>query len=261
MQPPNYFRKMIIIFYIASRSSLHLSAQSEAYVPGSAPVIPVPGYVILCNGDTLYGKVRWALKYVENNPVEIKFFADNGATKSFKAGEIKGFGNQFSIMMEENEAPFTFQMEHYLSLPSFKKGVIVFMNRLIEGKITVFQNRSSAVYSTSAIVEETRFDGIEFSFIPGEGLSIGPSYRTEYIIIKGRTRFSSYLITKENAEFFKVDKDNYEDSFDSLFGDCISIKEEINKNPDLRLFRNFMILAEIYNQLCRSEAVYYNYLN
>jgi ABC-type sugar transport system substrate-binding protein len=47
------------------------SAQDEPMAPGQAPVLPVPGYVIYSNGDTVWGKLTWSLKYVENNPVEI----------------------------------------------------------------------------------------------------------------------------------------------------------------------------------------------
>jgi hypothetical protein len=246
--------KLIIVITMTNWLSLQLSAQNEDIIPGTAPVLPVNGYIILSNGDTLYGKLRWALKYVENNPVEIKFFAENGATKSFNASEIKGFGNQVNLWMEENPVPISLQMEHYTSLPSYKKGVPVFLNRLIDGMITVYQNRSSGIHSSSKVVEKTRIDGIGFSFSPGEGLSIGPTYRTDYKIIYGRTRFSSYFISKNNAALVKIDRNNYEAIFSSLFDDCPSINEEIKKNPDLKMFKNFMILAEVYNQFRQDET-------
>jgi hypothetical protein len=232
-------------------SSEQLSGQGEDMAPGMPPGIPVMGYVVLMNGDTLYGKLRWTLKYVENNPVEIKFIAENGASKMFKAGEIKGFGNRNILWMENNPIPVKLQFEHYLSMPSFKKGEPVFYNRLMSGRITVFQNRSAIILSSSTVVEDSRIDGIAFSLTPGEGLSIGPSYSTDYRIINRRTRLTSYYVSKDNAQFIKVEKANYDSLFNTFFGDCPAIDQELNKNPNLRQFKNFMILAEVYNKLCQ----------
>ena len=245
----------IILLIMMSGLHLRISAQDEESIaPGMAPVIPVPGYVILSNGDTLYGKLKWALKYVENNPVEIKFTAENGSAKSFNATEIKGFGNQLKVWMEDNPKAFLMDQENYVSMPSFKKGVPVFMNRLLSGRITIYQNRSAAIIgSTTTITESSKIDGIEFTFSPGEGLSVGPSYRTDYNIIKGRSRFSSYYVIKDEAAMIKVEKDNYESLFKTLFGDCSEINQELAKNPDLSKFKNFMILVEVYNEICNSQ--------
>ena len=245
--------KLIIIMAFTLTITVKLSAQIDDIAPGMAPIIPVNGYVILSNGDTLYGKLRWTIRYVENNPVEIKFIAENGATKLFNASDIKGFGNQLETWMEDNPVPIKLETEHYVSLPSYKKGVPVFIHRLIGGKITVYQNRSSVILQSSSVVENTRIDGIGFSFTPGEGLSIGPTYRTDYRVIKARTRFASYFISRDNGSLIKVEKDNYETLFKSLFGDCPAVDKEISKNPDLIKFKNFMIIVEVYNQLCQGE--------
>ncbi|MGB8492655.1 MAG: hypothetical protein WCE64_16495 [Bacteroidales bacterium] len=244
----------IILLTVISGLSLQLSAQDEESIaPGMAPVLPVPGYVILSNGDTLPGKIRWALKYVENNPVEIKFTSENGATKSFNASEIRGFGNQLKVWMENNPKAFLMDQEHYVSMPSFKKGVPVFMNRLLTGRITVYQNRSAVIIgATTTIAGDASIDGIEFTFTPGKGLSIGPSYQTDYRIIKGKSRFTSYYVIKDEAGMIKVEKDNYESLFKTLFGDCSAIDLELNKNPDMNKFKNFMILVEVYNKICNS---------
>jgi hypothetical protein len=254
MKPFKIFRKLVILFTATIGLSLKLPAQVEEYTPGTAPVLPVNGYAILSNGDTIYGKLRWTLKYVENNPVEIKFFAENGAEKTLKAGEIKGFGNSMEMWLGNTNMPISSQVEHYVSLPSYKKGVPVFINRLIDGPITIYQNRSSLIYSSSKVIENTRIDGIGFSFSPGEGLSIGPTYRTDYRIIKGRTRFSSYFVSKDKGPLVKVDKDNYEELFKTFFGDCPAMAQEIEKNPDLLKFKNFMIIVEVYNQVCNGKA-------
>jgi hypothetical protein len=231
---------------------LELYAQEDS-APGMAAVINVPGYVILSSGDTLYGKVRWSLKYVENNPVEIKFTAENGNAKIFNANEVRGFGNILKTWEENNPKAVYLPPEDYISIPSFKKGIPVFMNRLMGGRITVYQNRSSLIFKTTVTESKTRWDGIQFSFVSGRGLSIGPSYHTDYRVIESRTRFASYFVSKDGAPILKIEKDNYESAFNTLFGDCEGIKLEVEKNPDLKNFKRFMIIAEIYNQICKQE--------
>ena len=219
---------------------------------GTAPTFTlVDGYIILSNGDTLYGQLKWRLKYVENNPVEIKFYSENGATKVFNAKEITGFGNYTKPIKEDFDTQLDFQLEHYVSMPSYKKGIPVFLNRILKGKINVFMNRSSLQFGEDEVVEISEFDGISFSFSSDEGLTIGPTYRTSYKIIEKRIRFSSYFIVKGNNNMIKVEKDNYDTIFPGLFEDCPAICLELEKNPDLRKFKHFMLLAELYNQICK----------
>lgn len=240
----------IMLLLIIIGMPLKLSSQ----VNGMAAMMAVDGYVILSNGDTLTGKVKWSMKYVENNPVEIKFTAENGATKLFNASEIRGFGNNMKLVKENFDTPAEFAPEHYVSMPSMKKGVPVFINRLIDGRITVYQNRSSISTSTGAVEERSKIDGLRFTFVPGEGLSIGPSYKTSYRIIEGRTRYLSYFVKKDNGAVIKVEKGNYDSIFPTLFGDCPGTAKELEKNPDLNKFKNFMILVEVYNQICKEPA-------
>ena len=223
-----------------------LSAQN-----GMAPIALVDGYVIQSNGDTINGKLKWRLKYIENNPVEIKFISENGATNIFNASEIYGFGNYFSLIKEDFDAPEEFQLENYVSKPSFKKGIPVFYNRLVDGRIKVFQNRSSNQLGGDKIEETSKIEGIAFSFSSDEGLTIGPSYTTSYRIIEGRVRHSSYYVEKNHENLIKVEKDNFNTVFNSLFEDCPEIQFELEKNPDLRKFNNFIILVEVYNQICK----------
>jgi hypothetical protein len=223
-----------------------LSAQD-----GMAPITLVDGYVIQSNGDTLNGKLKWRLKYIENNPVEIKFISENGTTEIFNASEILGFGNYFSLIKEDFDAPEKFQLENYVSKPSFKKGIPVFYNRLLDGRIKVFQNRSSNQLGGDKIEEISKIDGIAFGFSSDEGLTIGPSYTTSYRIIEGRIRHSSYYVEKNNKTLIKVKKDNFETVFKSLFEDCPEIQLELEKNPDLLEFKNFILLVEVYNQICK----------
>jgi hypothetical protein len=241
-----------IILIVSFLTNRQLSAQTAGGLPHGLPAgIPTPGYVILSNGVTLQGKIKWAMKYVENNPVEIKFTSENGASKSFNANEVKGFGNQFLLRADDDPQAVLTKMENYVSVPSFKKGVPVFMNRLLEGRITIYQNRSAAVSDNSVVETKiTGINGITFSFSLAEGLYIGPSLIRDSRIISERSHSSSYFVVKGKTPMIKVEKGNYESLFKTLFGDCAEIDQELVKNPDLIKFKNFYILAEVYNRIC-----------
>lgn len=238
------------LFFLISQAFL---AQDEPTGPGQAPILPVPGYVIYSNGDTLWGELTWSLKYLENNPVEIKFTPRGGTRQILKAGDIPGFGQQLSAWVGEDDAAAKIALppEDYVSVLSWKKKEPVFMNRLITGRMTVYLNRSSVGVSTSRIESSSRIDGIGFTWAPGDGLTIGPTYRTDYRLVEGWSRYTSYFVVKDGGEMIKVEKEGYEEMLPKLFGDCPPMQAEIDKNPDLLKFKNFMILAAVYNQMCK----------
>jgi hypothetical protein len=245
---------MLLVSFASTLFSLAAAAQDEPVGPGMAPITPVRGYVIYNNGDTVWGKLTWSLKYVENNPVEIKFTPAAGGTKqTLHAGEILGFGNQITTWVGEDDAAAKIALppEDYVSALSWKKKEPVFMNRIITGRVTVFLNRASIGISTSRVESISRIDGIGFTWAPGEGLSVGPTYHTDYRLIEGWSRYTSYFVAKDGGEMIKVEKEGYEQMLPQLFGDCPAIQAETDNNPDLLKFKNFMILAEVYNQLCR----------
>ena len=245
MHNKTHFCRFLFILMVLAGYMPFLQSQNTGMPTGFAPGVYVPGYVILSSGDTIYGELKWALKYVENNPVEIKFTDEKGS-RNLNATDIKGFGQKTGFLPEP---------EHYLSLPSMKKGEPVFMNRLIKGKINVYQNRSSGMITTSRTVGKVegnlRIDGIHFTWIPGDGLYVNLSLAKDYRIVEHYTRFTSYFVTKESSPMVKVTKDDYDSFFNTWFGDCPAIDDEVRKNPDLKSFRNFMILVEVYNKLCR----------
>lgn len=252
MKKSGLFLKTLLLALFPSLMITEASAQDEPMGPGQAPILPVPGYVLYSNGDTVWGKLTWALKYVENNPVEIKFTPEGGTKQTLTASDIAGFGNQLTAWIGEDDmaARIPLPPEDYVSLPSWKKKEPVFMNRLITGRVTVYLNRSSIGTSTSRIETRSRIDGVGFTWVPGEGLIIGPSYRTDYRIIEGRSRYTSYFVVKDGGEMIKVEKETYDPVLEQLFGDCPAMQEEFVRNPDLKKFKNFMILAEVYNRLC-----------
>ena len=208
------------------------------------------GFVVLNNWDTIRGKIIISWKYVENNPVEIQLVIPNQPKLIFKAGEIRGFSTYSRLVKKDFDTPDDFQLENYICVPSPKKGVPVFMKVILDGSITVLENRSSTSYSSEIVEEKSKIEGISFSYNSDKGLHIGPSYSTSYRIIKGRMRYSSLFVSKNKEALLKLDKKNYESLFSSLFGDCPAIKQELEKNPDLSKFINFTLLAEIYNRIC-----------
>jgi hypothetical protein len=236
--------RLILVVMATSRMPLNISAQVE----GMATIMPGDGYVVLNNGDTLNGRINFRMKYVENNPVEIKFTAEKGSARTFNASEIAGCGIYPGSDMESSMEP---ELEYYASMPSPKKGIPVFLNRMLDGRLKVFQNRSSIVTTSQKTETTSEFDGIEFRYSRKDGLTIGPTNKTTTRVIESRTRFSSYYVTKDNGKMFKVDKENFDSIFSTLFENCPGIQLELDKNPDLRKFKNFMLLAEVYNQICR----------
>lgn len=56
---------------------------------------------------------------------------------------------------------------------------------------------------------------------------------------------------KDSGEMIKVDKETYDPVLEQLFGDCPAIQDEFVRNPDLKKFKNFLILTEVYNRLCQ----------
>jgi hypothetical protein len=239
-------RTILLSILVLFAGSQNLLSQ----VMGTAPIFQTDVFIILKNGDTINGSIVWRMKYIENNPYEIKFTNHNGDTEIFDAGMINGFATYTKQEQDEYGGQSYYFLEAYESKPSPKKGEPVFLNRFLDGRMKVFMNRSSMSSTTTKVTEKSKFDGIAFSFSPGEGLTIGPSYKTTYNIIEGRTRYSSYFVEKERGSLVKVSKDNYDGLFPSLFGDCPAIQKELEKNPDLKLFKNFMILAEVYDRIC-----------
>ncbi len=236
-----FSRNFIASFSLAAMTLSGLFAQME----GNAGPFAGEGKIILTSGDTLEGRVNWRMKYIENNPVEIKFVPQTGPSAIYNASDLREV-----IVYSSDFAGSDMPVQDYVSLPSVKKGEPVLYHRMIDGKVQVFQNRSSMV-STKEVTETTsEFVGIGFEYTIGKGLYIGPEFIESTRVLESKTHFSSYFISKNNAPLVKVEKSNFEALFPELFGDCPAMQQEITKNPDLRKFKNFMILAEVYNHLC-----------
>jgi hypothetical protein len=236
--------KIVLVVLILPACTLN---EIFSQMDGTTAFAPGKGTLVLRTGDTLIGNINWRMKYVENNPAEIKFVPESGPSAIYKASDI----SEMTINPISFETSDPLPPENYVSLPSLKKGEPVFYNRMINGKLQVFRNRSSVEYTKSVTESTSEFAGIEFTFSKEEGLTIGPYYNVSTRVLESKSRYSSYYISKNNAALVKLDKDNYDSMFNSLFGDCEGVLKELAKNPDLRNFKNFMILAEVYDKLCK----------
>ncbi|MCK5667183.1 MAG: hypothetical protein KAI17_27040, partial [Thiotrichaceae bacterium] len=92
-----------------------------------------------------------------------------------------------------------------------------------------------------------KITGIHFTYSIDGGLIIGPSFKTTTYV---KIWHTSYYIEKDDGELIKIDKNNYEVLWPSLFEDCPEINEEVNLNPDLKEFKNFLLVVRLYNDLC-----------
>jgi hypothetical protein len=240
-------RSTVLLFAWMMVGSLNLSGQPM--ISGMVPLFAVKGYFITQSGDTLYGKVRYT-KLTENYMSQILFTAENGEKTHYDAGSIKELGIEQPFMIDPLE-PGEVIFDIYECRPSPKKGVMVFMNRFEKGRITVFQNRNSAIFSTTLAVQHSTIDGIGFSFSSDHGLSIGPTYKVTSRVMKSKCWMSSYFFEKDGGPVTKIEKKNYEALWNDLFGDCPKFMDEIKINSDLMDFKNFILSVEVYNQLCK----------
>jgi hypothetical protein len=209
----------------------------------------VKGYVILLNGDTLQGSIVWRNKYVEKNPVEISFTPVQGTTRIYSASQLVGFGNHRQTLQTGKDETLTLDAEYYASMPSIKNGVPVFMNRLSSGRITVYRNHSTR-WNGPRVEARKEMNGIDIDHVAGQGLIITRSYKTNYRVIEGRQTANCYFASKDGGDLVTVTRKNYESLFPLLFGGCAGIYQEIKDNPELKDFNNFVILAEMYDQMC-----------
>ncbi len=225
---------------------------SQNQSSGMAPIIPVKGFIISKSGDTLHGKIKYK-KMTENFMSVIRFTGSNGKNTIYDAGSVKGMGLKINPINDSDEYTVVLKpfWDIYECKPSPKKQVKVFMNRFINGRIKIFQDRSSMVYGGNTTTTTTsKFNGIYFEFSPREGLYIGPTYIASYGTIASRSWASSYYYEKDNGKITKITKKNFNALWSELFDDCNKIKEEVKNNPDLKKYKNFILIVNLYNQLC-----------
>jgi hypothetical protein len=137
-----------------------------------------------------------------------------------------------------------------LSLPAVKSGTPVFYKQLLNRKVRVFRNNNSMPTHHQKTESDFEYEGVAFSFTKEEGLKGEPLFNETTRVVESYTTYSSYYVSKNNAPFVKVENSNCDVLYPQLFGDCPALDREVEKNRGLLKFKNFMILAEAYNQIC-----------
>jgi hypothetical protein len=185
-------------------------------------MIPVDGYVITLQGDTLFGKVN--VTAMANFVTGITFRPDEGEKVKYKAGEIKGFCQKRNVivrLLEQDLTTFDQKWAHYESGNNPKNGKAVFMERLLTGKyFKVYDNPSGVKASTT--VGDTKVADKEYSYILSK--NEGPAF-----IIKGK---------------------NFDEKYAEIFGDCDKFDELIQANPNKKKFKHLGFMVESYNFMC-----------
>lgn len=185
----------------------------------------VDGYVVAGTQDTLQGKVMVTQQM--NYVTQISFKDKDGKKTKYSPDDIIAFGQKRPKLMRDFTDLTTVDKEqvHYESKANPKKeGKKVFMERLMDGnKIKIYNNPSGGEKSTSLA-------GIKLS-----------------------EKEASYVVVKQDDKPFILKKKNYEDEFDSIFGDCPSFISAAKNNPDLKKFKQLGTAIESYNKSCESN--------
>lgn len=246
----NFTYKILPFFLLMFLTGNSIVFSQNEY-SGIVPIIPVKGFIITNSGDTIQGKIKYR-KFKENFMSEIRFTGLDGKNTIYKAGNINGMGIRITPI-DDNEDYVSLRdpfWDIYECRLSPKKKVMVFINRFTNGRIKVFQNRSSIVYGGNITKTTSKFDGIYFEFSSIDGLYIAPSFKVSYQTIASKSWASSYYFEKDKGEMKKITKKNFDALWSELFGDCTKIKEEVINNPDLKNYNNFVLIVNLYNQLC-----------
>ncbi len=184
--------------------------------------IPVDGYVIMLQGDTLYGKVN--VTSVANYVTGITFRPNEGEKAKYKPGDIKGFCQKRNIIirwLEEDLTTFDQKWVHYESGKNPKNGKPVFLERLLTGKrIKVYDN-------------------------PG-----GMKASTNVGHLKVADKEYSYILSKDNGEAFIIKPRNFDEKYPGIFEDCSKFSEITKQNTNKKKFKHLGFLVECYNRFC-----------
>ncbi len=199
------------------------SASAQILVDTDPIHVPVEGYVVTPQGDTLRGKV--AVIMVNGYVTQISFRSAKGAEKvKYGPDNLLAFSQQRPDLLRDFTDLTSIDKEqvHYESKEHPKRpGKKVFMERLMDGKkIRVYNNATGGEKSTS-------FAGYKLS-----------------------EKETSYVVQKADAKPFILRKNNYEEEFDALFGDCPEFATYAKSQPDLRKFRQLGLVIEHYNHKC-----------
>jgi hypothetical protein len=211
-------KKILLLFLV-----FPLCICNAQIVENTEPImIPVDGYVITLQGDTIYGKVN--VSAMANFVTGITFRPDEGEKTKYSAGEIKGFCQKRNVIvriLDQDITTFDQKWVHYESGNNPKNGKAVFLERLLTGKsIKVYNNPGGLKASTN----------------------VGD--------LKVADKEYSYILVKNGGPAFILKGKNFDEKYKEVFGDCDKFNELIKINPDKKKFKRLGFMVESYNFVC-----------
>lgn len=216
-KPYHFFAFTVLLAAMYAEASAQIVTDSELIT------MFVDGYVVKTDQDTLRGKVM--VTQQNNYATQISFKDKDGNKTKYGADDIIAFGQKRPKLMRDFTDLTTVDKEqvHYESKAHPKKeGKLVFMERLMDGnKIKLYNNPSGGEGSTS----------------------IGG--------FKLNENEASYVVVKQGGKPFILKKKNYEDEFDSLFGDCSDFMASAKSKPEWKKFKQLGTVVETYNKSCQ----------
>jgi RNase P/RNase MRP subunit p29 len=217
----NKMSKMLVL--MASFATVFVRANAQIITDTEPITIAVEGYVVTHTQDTLRGKVN--VTQVNNYVTQITYREPGGNKTRYTPADLRAFSQKRPKLLRDFTDLTTVDKDwvHYESHEHPRKaGKKVFMERLMNGaQIKLFNNPAGMENSTS---------------LAG---------------FKLNEKESSYVVHKAGSKPYILKKKNYEEEFNSLFGDCEPFMAFVNKNPDLRKFKNLGLVVESYNLQCR----------
>ena len=240
-----FYQKIILGFCVFFGVSLNLLCQDQLNYM-IHPLFPMPATLILSTGDTIEGKIKQGTKLTDWYMSEVKYTGQGGEKIRFNASSVVKFAVEMNTYSGIGQ-PTGSSLMFFESRPSPKSGKMVFMYRYDKGRIKVFHNPRSSGSKNEWTHSGGKMTGIHFTYSPGEGLVIGPAFTTTTYI---KIWHHSYYIEKDGGELIKISKKNIDALWPSLFGGCQEISKEIELNPDLMKWKNFLLLVRIYNEIC-----------
>ncbi|MEO1049617.1 MAG: hypothetical protein AAFX87_03300 [Bacteroidota bacterium] len=214
-----YIINLILVVFVSTQ----VKAQDKLLKSIKPIKILVEGYVVSNSGDTLRGKV--ACLRVAGYVQTISLRDGQGKSK-FSASEVLGFTQKRPVLLKDFSDLTTVDQNwvYYESHPHpKKKGQVVFLQRLMDGRIKVYDN------------------------------PFGAERSSQLSIVQISQKESSYFVKKDGNSLIKLKNKNFDEQLKHLFFDCQRFEGFARDNPKTIKFKKLHYLVEFYNTTCNEK--------
>ena len=210
----------IIVFGLTTATVAQKTDNLQLTQPVS---LPTSGYIITQDGEQVHGKISAeklmaALRGEIGVLEEISFSTYSGEKVIYRADQIKGFSQKrpFSLKNFEGFTSIDHNFAYFESMPHpTVKGKMVFAERVMQGAIQVF-----VAPRDKELLED-------------DGTELEAADRSYYV--------------SHGGEVVVLMESNYNEHFNSLFGNCDEMIDFLQRHPQMANFESFHILVELYN--------------